>query len=1073
MFSTPRSKSPNKKTARRGSIGSKVSPHNSDFGRDGLDGGEPNTLPKLVIDVQNEISSGWDFMTSPDFNPVPHALSLLDESSLGRDYRAFCEAYGKLEGAMDLIVNDYHQAFNTSIQTFSNVVENITDSQRRVRETRANLENSKDWLQCKRFDLLHLWLKSIQYKEINRILDQIEELQGVPDRLESLIQAKYFLTAVKLLVSATRNVEEGECSEIGALEAVKQKLQEMHGSLHETLIEELHSHLYLKSPFTLYRVEAVDHHTLRKQHSGKYSNPRLFRSGPDNILSMDRSRRPGAGRPGSEPLEERLQKIAGSEDPEETAEDLETNPEADSYQYIQSLLESLAHLGRLGQAMEVIRERLPVELYYVVERTVQEVDHRFGKLSASATDAASQRVGNGGPNLLGTDVRNVEVRLLLEFLWELFLKLEAIVQGHRFLQAVALRISKKSGLQTEGWYTIRDVWFTAQNELKALLYEYVRNPERKITEASVVVSLNDLLKDRRRARTRPPDQPLYRVIVANDDEMRAAYLALNPEAGEMAANVVTKVRQVLEGPEAEADEEEAVVGVVDSFASNTVVAGHRLLITPDPYNILVVFGPTSAFVLRMETMLSARFGNLRSFLDEFIISVFLPQMENRVLTYFHNYANGSEGLDAFHTDFYVDLSPFPLSKSATALAVLVQGICRTIPIIPIHQEEAIAMIENVLRSYYDKCQSRFNALISSSQPGADGGYSSIVSASWVREGGLLELLTQYPLFRYEIGQDKDHSYQLTQKETYLEMTLKKDRSFHRSELIMELRNLQAIASLHHSVEWFIGKMSRLFVAKNTKLQIAPLFVHLKNNKGSSSESLDSYFKLSSESLPELPVEPQEDLQLGLQPDLIQKFQAVLTDYQKLSDTCLHVLRVELRCHSMYYLDLAMREGTYFLDDDSQEPDPYIGLLNLDLSTIEEALSAVLHPQRTRFVFDGLAFLIARTLCSNLKHIRRVNSHGVSKLVRNVQSLQQNLTNISSVPHKNLGRAKQYFQLLNLTGESLLQFVKEQNNGKFSFDDVKVILDIISSDSIGSEQMQPGHTYSEILQALKNWFVSQR
>jgi exocyst complex component 4 len=69
------------------------------------------------------------------------------------------------------LILDYHQAFNTAIQRFSSVVDTISDSQRKVKEIKECLESSKETLECKRFDFLHLWVKSIQFKEMSRILD--------------------------------------------------------------------------------------------------------------------------------------------------------------------------------------------------------------------------------------------------------------------------------------------------------------------------------------------------------------------------------------------------------------------------------------------------------------------------------------------------------------------------------------------------------------------------------------------------------------------------------------------------------------------------------------------------------------------------------------------------------------------------------------------------------------------------------------------------------------------------------------------------------------------------------------
>jgi exocyst complex component 4 len=49
----------------------------------------------------------------------------------------------------------------------------ITQSKAQVMEMRTSLQTSKDWFACKRYDLLHLWIKSLQYKEMARLLEQV------------------------------------------------------------------------------------------------------------------------------------------------------------------------------------------------------------------------------------------------------------------------------------------------------------------------------------------------------------------------------------------------------------------------------------------------------------------------------------------------------------------------------------------------------------------------------------------------------------------------------------------------------------------------------------------------------------------------------------------------------------------------------------------------------------------------------------------------------------------------------------------------------------------------------------
>ena len=52
------------------------------------------------------------------------------------------------------------------------------------------------------------------------------------------------------------------------------------------------------------------------------------------------------------------------------------NPEADSYAYMESLLEALAVLGRLGSALDTVAQRVPGEIHALVETTLDEVEDR-------------------------------------------------------------------------------------------------------------------------------------------------------------------------------------------------------------------------------------------------------------------------------------------------------------------------------------------------------------------------------------------------------------------------------------------------------------------------------------------------------------------------------------------------------------------------------------------------------------------------------------------------------------------------------------------------------------------------
>jgi exocyst complex component 4 len=82
-----------------------------------------------------------------------------------------------------------------------------------------------------------------------QILNTIEQLQLVPDKLEARISEKRFLTAVDILQDALRMIRRSEMESIGALNDLRIYLSNQELSLTDILIEELHNHLYLKSPY--------------------------------------------------------------------------------------------------------------------------------------------------------------------------------------------------------------------------------------------------------------------------------------------------------------------------------------------------------------------------------------------------------------------------------------------------------------------------------------------------------------------------------------------------------------------------------------------------------------------------------------------------------------------------------------------------------------------------------------------------------------------------------------------------------------------------------------------------------
>lgn len=70
---------------------------------------------------------------------------------------------------------------------------------------------------------------------------------------------------------------------------------------------------------------------------------------------------------------------------------------------------------------------------------------------------------------------------------------------------------------------------------------------------------------------------------------------------------------------------------------------HRLLIKPDTFHVSVLFQPTLAFLERVTDVLPAGLDSTRAastLLDEFVLKVYLPQLEEKVSSLFYQAVSG-------------------------------------------------------------------------------------------------------------------------------------------------------------------------------------------------------------------------------------------------------------------------------------------------------------------------------------------------------------------------------------------------------------------------------------------------
>lgn len=404
---------------------------------------------RQMDDVLDHINRSWDIMTRDDCVPVHVALQLMDYSSLGRgnDYQDFQKTSRQLQKSLKTIVNEHHQGFNSSIGTFHKIQSSIQTSQNRVRVLKDSIQGAKQNLMVTKPELKTLVSSSQKYDDMLQIIGNIERLQVVPEQLDARISEKHFLSAVDLLQDALRIIRRSEMENIGALSDLRIYFSNQETSMTDILIEELHDHLYLKSPYCHDRWKPYggDSGKLSKPENGTASLPNTW------------------GRP--------IYRFLDNLNPSKPLEDdASKNPENDSFEYIYMVIESLNKLGHLDVAVDRMEQRLPVELFNIVDRTNQEVELRH------ASYVRDPRNTEKGTTSVDLDQSSQGREVLNDLLWTLYSKFEAIAEGHRAVHDVVVGIVKREGLRQPQMLTrgFKEMWKLYQSEVSRHSFQTAR-----------------------------------------------------------------------------------------------------------------------------------------------------------------------------------------------------------------------------------------------------------------------------------------------------------------------------------------------------------------------------------------------------------------------------------------------------------------------------------------------------------------------------------------------------------------------------------------------------------------------
>ncbi|KAJ5735682.1 uncharacterized protein N7483_000807 [Penicillium malachiteum] len=925
----------------------------------------PNTVvsntagQQSVEEVLQAIQRDWDFMTDAECIPVNVALNLMDTSTLGKADREpeFLNMHARIQKTLKSIVNEHHQGFNSSIGTYHKIQSNISSSQSRVRNLRNSLEEAKSGLLSTKPELKGLATSSQNYDDILQLFAQIEEIQSLPEKLESRISDKRFLAAVEVLHTGLRLLRRSELEDIGALTDIRAYFNNQEISLTDILIEELHDHLYLKSPYCADRWKAPV--------TEKESNPSSW----------------SGNRTWERPVYSFLAKFDASTP---MIEDASRNPEADTFSYIQLLIEALNKMGHLDTAVDRIEQRLPVELFSVVDKTNAEVDARYPTPNRSYSSHDNQLKSN-----LPTETIEQRGHVLSEFLWALYAKFESIAEGHRVVHDVVSAIVEREHLTKNDTLGdgFKELWKLLQSEIRSLLHDYLATDgetsfrtRSEETEARRNFYTNNRDKNKKMFKLSDIDQ---------NSEMKAEQDELDEILKSSVPGLVSKSRQKASATDA-----------AQARQGNSGT-GHKILLEPSVFNMRLLLPPSLSFIQRLKDIVPVdsdiSMGTLTSFLDDFMVNVFLPQLDETItdlctLSFI--------AADAFTEDpQWTKVSPRPIFKGTVKFMTIVREFSKMLSSIPHDQAFTQLLIDQIV-TYYDKCCGWYKAMVTRVSTRNNGGGVKLKPAALFAESGDIHDVVD------ELWKGAGSKKQ-TLIDTEIDLLLKRTDTtpLEPYDIISDPKTVVALSLLYNSMQWLGSHLAQIRLVDPSHEPSSSSLT--SNGRPSRRWTLFGAMKPKRDSI-------SQPVHLPLNQETAAAFDETVHSLHLLGSNALLTLQIDIRCGVIHMLTRTMSgpnppnirnsEPTtpspstldnwwHIIMNQPTAASPTILQLNGDLIAFDTNISTYLGSAERWFITSGLARFIDRVFVACTRYIGAMNENGALRLQLDVLVLQQNLKNI--------------------------------------------------------------------------------
>lgn len=478
--------------------------------------------------VYTSIKYDWPQVLDGNTSPIEMAISLLDDTSVGLAHRKheFERLSEETREALRNVVNENHEIFNNSIGSYHVLLSTLDDSKNDSAQIKEMLESSTRDIQDRSDVLNDLDQTSMRYAEMIEILDAMEELNSIPQKIEQLIVDKKIHQIYDVISNGYQLAAKYNLWSISAMQSNKNFLDLQSNNLYDMIVEELQNEIYLKNTTLVDSTDGSnpDRHFFSWQSLVQSTNPQLssFRTLVTlsnnleqyiyNSANLDIFEVSDAfSETAINFVQLQLPKIHNHYSNTDNEIDysilLEANlnSNSESFHYIYRLLSTAHKLNRLQSVLAVLLGTHQQELHGLINRTTEECKskniaqlNKLSKIQNFEYSITTDIIG-------GNTFNDASVSILSNLFGSIFIKCLIVLQKHKIVSNIVDKIESSqslpgvSGARTSymretGVYSFKSIWDIVRKELQSLMINYIYDNHAPVfnTVESLSSQHNDL-----------------------------------------------------------------------------------------------------------------------------------------------------------------------------------------------------------------------------------------------------------------------------------------------------------------------------------------------------------------------------------------------------------------------------------------------------------------------------------------------------------------------------------------------------------------------------------------------------